>query len=212
MGIFEKALNLRDQNSQFDAYCPCCGLLIEWNMALSIGEKDDPIRGPMKGDVAVCHKCLNWLMYDTNNELSEMSEEQILGLDQDAFAAITNLSKEIAEQREKLFEQFWDGIRGAKIGARVIAIWKVVGDTLNIFGHGKFLGGEVPPPEIYPEVNFGRKVPKIELDSGEIVWGIECCLIMENNYKGPTPGHPVAIVSIEELRRTYGSQIKNTIQ
>jgi len=58
---------------------------------------------------------------------------------------------------------------------RVVAIACVKDGAVYSFGAGTYVGDEVPPPEVIGP--FGQVIlpnPKIELDSGEVVWGCEC--------------------------------------
>jgi hypothetical protein len=63
------------------------------------------------------------------------------------------------------------------IGTRVIAIRDGSSDgsngTLNIYGYGKYVGNEVPPADA-PGLNLGLPNPKIELEGGGVVWGMQC--------------------------------------
>lgn len=54
-----------------------------------------------------------------------------------------------------------------KVGDRVTA-FKSIGDTeVKLYGHGKYLG------DFFNE-QIQANNPKIELDSGDIIWGCEC--------------------------------------
>lgn len=61
------------------------------------------------------------------------------------------------------------------IGDRVGAILSADHDEINVFGFGVYIDDEVPPIAVNSYLhNCGRTNPKIELDSGHIVWGCEC--------------------------------------
>lgn len=63
-------------------------------------------------------------------------------------------------------------------GVRVVAIRDGVGTTINIFGFGTYVGDEVPPPgtpgPFGDHSKLGINNPKIELDTGGVVWGCQC--------------------------------------
>jgi len=65
-----------------------------------------------------------------------------------------------------------------KIGERVGALSHSDGDTAYLFGFGTYRGEEVPPPGVQcmgiDLHDMGHTNPKIELDSGKVVWGCEC--------------------------------------
>lgn len=61
----------------------------------------------------------------------------------------------------------------SKIGERVLAISHAKGDTVWIYGYGKYIGDEIPPKEA-GGMNFGIPNPCILLDSGKKVFGCEC--------------------------------------
>ena len=60
-----------------------------------------------------------------------------------------------------------------KIGSRVGAILSGKNGVVRFLGYGKYVGDFVPPEEI-GGFNFGQPNPKIELDSGKVVYGCEC--------------------------------------
>lgn len=53
------------------------------------------------------------------------------------------------------------------VGGRVTAIRSANKDTIELLGHGVY-EGEHPHPD------WGFPNPRIKLDNGEVVWGIEC--------------------------------------
>jgi len=68
------------------------------------------------------------------------------------------------------------------IGERVLAVRSADETTLFIYGYGTYVGYETPPvgtPHIFGPitqelVDIGYTNPKIELDSGDVVWGAQC--------------------------------------
>jgi len=62
-----------------------------------------------------------------------------------------------------------------KKGERVGAIWSAKEGVVLFFGYGVYVGDEVPPKEVNEIFNeIGLPNPKIELDNGKVVYGIEC--------------------------------------
>jgi len=60
---------------------------------------------------------------------------------------------------------------------RVLAFICVENDVVHSLGEGNYVGDFVIPEEIaveMPAYPKGLPVPKIELDSGDVVWGCEC--------------------------------------
>lgn len=55
-------------------------------------------------------------------------------------------------------------------GARVVAIRDSAGGSVNIFGFGTYTGDELPPTGC----GVTHPCPRIQLDSGEVVWGFQC--------------------------------------
>lgn len=79
-------------------------------------------------------------------------------------------------------------------GTRVVAIRDSKTDgTMHIYGFGTYVGMEVPPDEI----GFGFPNPRIDLDSGETVWGCQCWWRPcedEDELREKVPGVKVIIV------------------
>lgn len=62
--------------------------------------------------------------------------------------------------------------KGARIGAMLGAAKET--KRVSFLGYGVYEGDETPPPEINPTLNNGRPNPKLVLDNGKVVWGMEC--------------------------------------
>lgn len=61
--------------------------------------------------------------------------------------------------------------KGTRVGAILYSTEKEVG----FLGYGTYVGDEIPPLEVGGLLHTaGIPNPKIELDSGKVVWGIEC--------------------------------------
>lgn len=61
----------------------------------------------------------------------------------------------------------------AEVGARVLAILGVKGDTVQSFGEGVY-AGRFRPPENAIGFNLAMENHRIDLDSGKSVFGCEC--------------------------------------
>lgn len=76
-----------------------------------------------------------------------------------------------------------------------------------LFGYGVFKGEEVPTEDIVgpfgiKPIDIQMKNPKIELDSGEVVWGCECWWGSEANIKEvETKSEIVNHISVKEYRK-----------
>jgi hypothetical protein len=66
----------------------------------------------------------------------------------------------------------------SKIGDRVGAILKTTGDTVELIGYGTYVGDEIPHDRVAGMGELLREMerpnPKIQLDSGQDVFGCEC--------------------------------------
>lgn len=78
------------------------------------------------------------------------------------------------------------------IGARVGAIRDSDNKNVNLFGYGVFVGYEEPPE--YKTV-FGPN-PKIQLDSGDVVWGYQCWWGPEDKIREHIGDRHVTIVPV----------------
>jgi len=76
-----------------------------------------------------------------------------------------------------------------KPGSRVIAVRNAEGDTVWIYGYGKYVGDEHPPEGTVGCFGIdvgkieGYTNPKIELDNGKVVWGCQCWFGPEEEIK-----------------------------
>lgn len=57
-----------------------------------------------------------------------------------------------------------------KVGTRVLALLDAREGVVRSFGEGVYAGDFVPPEDI----GFGIPNPRIDLDNGKVVWGMEC--------------------------------------
>ena len=95
-----------------------------------------------------------------------------------------------------------------KTNNRVYVVYSLDDDVVESFGLGTYLCQAVPD-----ETAMGlmadfcrqqkREVPKIQLDSGEIIWGCECYFDSEEFMKKVIHGKEIKMVNIEELRNDY---------
>lgn len=82
-----------------------------------------------------------------------------------------------------------------EIGTRVGAIQKADEETVYLFGYGTY-EGLVEPPKDRQFVGI-KKLPKISLDNGEIVYGSECWWGTEEEVKEIIGGRKVVIVNTD---------------
>jgi hypothetical protein len=87
-------------------------------------------------------------------------------------------------------------------GEEVVALLSVEEDTVYSFGEGVY-AGKFPLPSDALGFNFGQNNPKIDLTTGEIVWGCECWWGRKSEILNmfPTEKFKWEQVSIDELRR-----------
>lgn len=85
------------------------------------------------------------------------------------------------------------------VGDRVGAILSKDGDTVEFFGYGVYLGDEIPPHNVGGRLLSGAKNPKIRLDDGTIVWGLECWWGSEAEIKQFLEGATIVHVVPERL-------------
>ena len=89
-------------------------------------------------------------------------------------------------------------IPGTRVGAILGTNDKKECDFL---GYGVYIGDEIPPEEIGGWLNIGLPNPKIQLDNGDIVWGMECWWGTEEKIKEVISlQSKVNIVSIADAR------------
>ena len=103
-----------------------------------------------------------------------------------------------------------------RAGDPVLAVHTINNDEkyVSIFGRGKILGASVPDDTAVGAIaervrRDGDKVPKIELNSGEIIWGCECWWM--DAYRGEmwlmelkSVGYEIRdSVSITDMRKEY---------
>ena len=83
---------------------------------------------------------------------------------------------------------------------RVGAIKQIENGVVEFLGYGELLGEEIPPKEI-GGFNIGRPNPKIQLDTGEVVWGCECWWATEDIIERVLKKNKEVVnVTIENLR------------
>lgn len=97
-----------------------------------------------------------------------------------------------------------------KIGERVTAILSVdgVGRKVYMLGEGIYSGNEIPHDAAGPMasmlVQYGMPSPKIDLDSGEVVYGCECWWGPVAQVQAQYAGFTIIPVSITEERKKVG--------
>lgn len=93
----------------------------------------------------------------------------------------------------------------SKAGERVFAIRNANAETVYMYGRGTYVGDEIPPPGVKIfgiDLNeCGRSNPKIQLDSGDAVWGCQCWWGPEAAYDTTVGGRKVEIVPVPEENR-----------
>ena len=92
-----------------------------------------------------------------------------------------------------------------KIGDRVGAIECADNDSVTMFGYGTY-AGEAVPAEAAGWIAEGLREmgipnPKIQLDSGKVVYGCECWWGSEESVRASIGGRRVIEVDIDEVRR-----------
>lgn len=80
-----------------------------------------------------------------------------------------------------------------------------------IFGEGVLAGEEVPVEAVGPLASMateeGLKVPRIELDSGQVVYGCECWWGAREKVEARLSGLTFVPVDIDEHRAAYMQQV-----
>lgn len=88
-----------------------------------------------------------------------------------------------------------------KIGDRVGAILDRNEKQTRLLGYGVYQGQEVPPREVAGEwSNLQIPNPKILLDNGDVVWGLECWWGSEEEIKELIKGLKIIDVRIGDFR------------
>lgn len=82
-----------------------------------------------------------------------------------------------------------------KIGERVGAIQKADKEKVWLYGYGVYAGDEIPPSGFAHDVGIPN--PKIQLDSGGVVWGQECWWGDEEAVKKMIGGREIIMVKQE---------------
>ena len=87
-------------------------------------------------------------------------------------------------------------------GARVIALLDAKGGVVRSFGPGTYVGDEVPPADVHAMFHdYSFPNPRIDLDSGETVWGFQCWWGPEQQIKERFPDPWVwETVSVDRLK------------
>ena len=84
--------------------------------------------------------------------------------------------------------------------------------VVELFGYGELLDDEIPESAVGPLADLTRLMrrpnPKIQLDSGLVVWGCECWWGPEEDVKAQVEryekkGWTVKNVNVEEIRAAY---------
>ena len=86
-----------------------------------------------------------------------------------------------------------------KVGDRVIAILGVKNGVVQMFGEGVY-AGDFPLPEWAGGFNFGQVNPRIDLDSGKVVWGCECWWGAKEAMQKKLEGQAIEIVDPDDIR------------
>ena len=90
----------------------------------------------------------------------------------------------------------------AKFGDRVGAILSSDAENVYFLGWGTYVANEIPPD--YIALSIGRANPKIQLDSGSVVWGCECWWGLEDIIKDKLATYKnVVEVDINKVRKIH---------
>jgi hypothetical protein len=108
------------------------------------------------------------------------------------------------------------------VGQRVLAIHTINNDHQFVqkFGYGTFLGMFYPYQALGATADAVRAEgddalnPKIELDTGEIIWGCECWWMSAQKgdlwlMEMAAAGYDIQDVSISEFREAYEKEVMN---
>ena len=96
-----------------------------------------------------------------------------------------------------------------KVGSRVFAVQKADDDKVCVYGRGVYEGDFEPPGGMHgftwEELGIAEgerpKNPRIRLDSGEVVWGMQCWWGPEERFDEWMAGREVVIVPVEDLTK-----------
>ena len=92
----------------------------------------------------------------------------------------------------------------SKIGDRVGAILQTTDDTVELIGYGTYVGDEIPHARVAGMGELLRKAertnPKIQLDSGQDVFGCECWWGAEAAVKSRIGNRLTVAVDIDKIR------------
>lgn len=91
-----------------------------------------------------------------------------------------------------------------KVGDRVVAFVCSDDESVNVIGAGVYAGDEEPPMGSTGFAGafraLGVEAPRINLDSGEVVYGIECYWVTEALFQEIADGKQMRVVTIAEHR------------
>lgn len=101
-----------------------------------------------------------------------------------------------------------------EVGDRIGAIMRSEEKKVYSLGFGTYLGDEVPPKEI-GGFNVGLPNPKLQLDTGQVVWGCECWWGTEEGmkrrlHKWEEAGFEIITVDIDAERARAGGVSRET--
>ncbi len=92
----------------------------------------------------------------------------------------------------------------AKIGDRVGAILETTSDTVKLIGYGTYVGDEIPHAKVAGMGEILREMehtnPKIQLDSGQDVFGCECWWGAEATVRAVIGDRLIVVVDIDNIR------------
>lgn len=77
------------------------------------------------------------------------------------------------------------------VGSRVFAVMSADDETVFSLGSGEYVGDKKPE-------GFPRENPCIHLDSGDIVWGMQCWWGPEERFEGWVKGRKVELVPVPD--------------
>lgn len=85
---------------------------------------------------------------------------------------------------------------------RIGAIHSVNETTVEFFGYGYYLGDEIPPSNIkFLGIPVLDEIPKLRLDSGDIIWGCECLWGDVEYIDDELKGKEMILVTVEDTRK-----------
>lgn len=87
-----------------------------------------------------------------------------------------------------------------EVGSRVGAVMSADAKEVKFFGYGVYVGDEVPGEEV-GGFNLGFPNPKIELDSGKVVFGCECWWGSEEEVVKMIGERVILDINIDEERK-----------